>query len=69
MKNEKKIFKIFQQLELRKKKFWSKNLKWATAHLSTSWAGRRARNTGAGVLGAGAVGRQAQARRAGVQSV
>ena len=30
---------------MRKKKYWSKNLKWATAHLSTGWARRRARCT------------------------
>ena len=45
-------------------------MKWATAHLSTGWVGRRARNTaqaqtrarrGHRSAGAGAVGRQAQA--------
>ena len=37
---------------MKKKIYWSKNLKWATAHLSTGWAGRNACCTGAGALGA-----------------
>ena len=57
-----------------KKKYWSRNLKWATAHLSTGWAGRRARDTArgqacgrhgrrdAGRVGARALGRQAGRR-------
>ena len=65
----KKILEFSSSWKQRKKKYWSRNLKWATAHLSIGWAGRKARGTARAQgswarrgLGAGAAGRQARAR-------
>ena len=45
----KKMYKYFFQnfpvARTKGKKIWSRNLKWATAHFSTGWAGRRACGT------------------------
>ena len=48
MENEKKkciniFFQNFPVAGTKEKKIWSRNLKWATAHFSIGWAGRRAR--------------------------